>query len=305
MPPKKKLKSYIDWPQLQTQMAPHFLENFVIESAEPVSGGDSHQSFKLTTNQGLFFAKVNDPSCLDMFSAEMDGLLALNGIESLLVPKPIACDKTETTAFLVMQWLNFSESLDETVLAEALFDLHSIESDQYGWHQHNFIGKQVQHNTSTHDWAEFFWSYRIQPQLDALFQQGHEQLAELTHVLEGAIKQTLQGHQPKASLLHGDLWRGNCATSAVMMGTKHAKACLFDPAVYWGDAETDLAMAHLFGGFSDTFFERYYQLAPQLQGTEKRQDIYQLYHLLNHCNMFGDQYFDSMVSSIQRILNIH
>jgi len=286
----------LNWPQLEDRFKSDFGSSFELHSAEPVPGGDINLGFQLDTSQGLFFIKLNTPDKLEMFESERDGLLELAKCSALVVPEPISVGQNSNAAFLCMSWLDLKPDLEHGPLGEAIAALHDPIGLQFGARKNNFIGTTVQHNGWSDDWATFFWEKRLEPQIFLMLEAASSFPEEALDPLKIKVVDVLQEYSFVPSLVHGDLWNGNIGT------TVDGKPAIFDPAVYWGHAETDLAMARLFGGFSEAFYTTYKASRPTLDGEEDRLLIYQLYHLLNHYNLFGGNYLDQCVRQIGKIM---
>lgn len=186
--------------------------------------------------------------------------------------------------FLVLEKLDLRRDGDWEALARMLASLHRTTGPRFGWHRDNWIGRSPQKNEWRDDWATFFRECRLQPQLETARRNGHRITVS---------SNLLKDHKPAPSLLHGDLWSGNAGFIA-------EGPVLFDPAVYYGDRETDLAMTELFGGFPARFYEAYDEAFPLPEGYEARKHLYNLYHLLNHLNIFGEGY----LAEVQRTLGL-
>src|SRR5215831_14880566 len=181
---------------------------------------------------------------------------------------------------------------------DGLRALHAVTTARFGWWRDNTIGRTPQANAWNADWTEFFRECRLRPQLALGERQGFPRgLSERGARLLEALPALLEGHQPRASLLHGDLWGGNWLAAAT------GEPVLFDPAVYYGDRETDLAMTHLFGGFGAGFYHAYESAAPLPAGAALRTELYNLYHVLNHANLFGGGYAAQARATIDRLLS--
>jgi len=257
---------------------------FRIERATPAAGGCIHRSFVLEGGGRRFFAKTNERAQLDAFAAEANGLAAL-AAAGVRVPAPVCRGEAGTQAFLVLEYLELRGGGDYAALGRTLAALHSVRGDRYGWPRGNFIGATPQRNRFSDSWSSFWRSERLLPQLElAKTNRLGSRLATLGEKLLDALPQLLAGHAPAPSLLHGDLWSGN----AGFLGD--GAPALFDPAIYYGDRETDLAMTELFGGFPQTFYRAYGESAPLDAGYATRKTLYNLYHVLNHANLFGGGY---------------
>ena len=287
----------LNWPQLETTFKSDFGSSFVIHEAIPVEGGDINLAFHLDTNQGQYFVKLNTPEKVDMFRAEREGLLELAKCESLVVPEPITCGANANAAYLCLSFIEMAADIDDGLLGEAIAELHSPMGQEFGWSSNNFIGSSVQHNNWSGDWPQFFWSMRLEPQLLNMLEAGSSFPESALEPLKAASIAILEGRSYVPSLVHGDLWKGNVGM------TRDGKSCIYDPAIYWGHAETDLAMARIFGGFREEFFEAYEAVRPYEAGEEERLLVYQLYHLLNHYNLFGGTYLQQCIKQIDRIMS--
>jgi protein-ribulosamine 3-kinase len=231
-----------------------------------------------------YFAKVNDRARLDNFAAESDGLAAL-AAAGARVPSPLCGGDAGNDAFLVLEYLEMRGDGDHAALGRALALVHSARGEFFGWRRDNYIGTTPQINRRSSSWCDFWRDARLRPQLDLGRKNGLKaSLLEKGERLVDAVPHLLSDHAPAASLLHGDLWSGNAAFLA------GGAPVLFDPAVYWGDRETDLAMTELFGGFPPAFYSAYAEAAPPDAGYAARKPLYNLYHVLNHANLFGGGY---------------
>jgi protein-ribulosamine 3-kinase len=261
-----------------------------------VSGGCIHQSFRVEANGGRFFLKLNQPEVADAFTAEADGLQALRAAGAR-APEPLGHGHTGDHAFLLLEYLDLGDPNNAMrALGAALATMHSHAGEAYGWHRNNYIGTTAQINTPQREWIGFWGECRLRPQSELAGRNGYEHIASLCEKLIDALPTLLAGHEPVPSLLHGDLWSGNAGT------LDDGTPVLFDPAAYYGDAETDLAMTELFGGFSADFYAGYRSARPIHTGYERRKPLYQLYHLLNHLNLFGAGYMRQCESTMLALL---
>lgn len=249
-------------------------------------GGNALTSvWSLALGTARFFVKVTDHANECMLSAEADALRAIAQTGAIRVPQVVASGQAKGTAFLALEWLDIVDGGRDASLGRSLARLHAATSTRFGWHRDNTIGATPQANGWCDDWATFFRDRRLRPQLKLADGNGYRG----TLLRDGArlldrIPRLLAEHRPAASLLHGDLWAGN----AGRLGD--GSPLLYDPATYYGDREADLAMTELFGGFGLSFYAAYAQAMPLPAGYETRRTIYNLYHVLNHLNLFGDAY---------------
>jgi fructosamine-3-kinase len=202
-------------------------------------------------------------------------------------------------ALLALEWIDLVEASEQAgaKLGERLALQHRVTQSQFGWHRDNTIGSTPQSNRLTADWAGFFCEQRLRPQLALAKQQGaRAELVDRGQMLCEHLDDFFRGHAPQPSLLHGDLWGGNWGADA------NDRPVLFDPAVYFGDREADLAMTRLFGGFGAPFYAAYQAAWPLDAGAATRVPLYNLYHVLNHFNLFGGGYQRQALETIQRLL---
>lgn len=233
------------------------------------------------------FTKRGAPEFAAMYAAEAEGLRFLRAA-GVRAPQPYAHGVRDGEAFIEMERLEFGGPADWPALACMLARLHRNIGPRYGWENDNWIGLAPQHNGWSDDWAKFWFARRMTPQLEMARTKGFAFEIE-------PLRALLAGHHPVASLLHGDLWSGN-------IGFTREGPVIFDPAVYYGDREADLAMSELFGGFPREFYAAYAQTWPLDPGYSARKDLYNLYHVLNHANLFGGSYASQAARMITRLL---
>jgi fructosamine-3-kinase len=287
-----------DWTAVNTALADAGHDVHPGASPMPVGGGDISAAWRLETSGGAVFAKTGPASSFEMFSAEAEGLEALAGPGAIRVPGVVACGVSGDTAFVALEWLSLGRPTRaaEARLGEGLAALHRSTADRFGWHRDNTIGLTPQHNDRTDDWVGFYRDHRLGFQLRLAANNGFSgQLQEDGARLMKRLPIFFESYSPEASLLHGDLWGGNWACC-------EGEPVVFDPAVYYGDRETDLAMTRLFGGFGRAFYDAYESAWPLAPGHHERNDLYQLYHVLNHLNLFGSGYLGRAQDLIQRLL---
>jgi protein-ribulosamine 3-kinase len=267
--------------------------------AERVSGGSINTCYCWQTAAGAMFVKVGPLDSSAPFAAEAAGLAALAAARALRVPQVLACGHTDDAAFLALEWIEAAPAgaTSERRLGEGLAALHAVAAQRFGWERDNTIGRTLQLNGWTDDWAEFFRERRLRPQLELAAHNGFGALltAHGERLLE-SLPALLRDHAPAASLLHGDLWGGN------WLAAESGEPVIFDPAVYYGDREADLGMTRLFGGFGGAFYRAYEGLAPLPPGAAVRSELYNLYHVLNHANLFGGGYARQARTMIDRLL---
>jgi fructosamine-3-kinase len=276
--------------------------SFQVRSASPVGGGCIHTALRVQGDTAAgartFFAKVNAADRAAMFAAEADGLSALAAARAIAVPRVVALGADGDHAWLVLEWLEL-EALDSNsaaLLGAALAALHLAPRERFGWARDNFIGATPQPNGWSDDWPAFFRDRRLHAQLRlAAHNRLPSKLIERGERLAAGCGAFFRGYRPRPSLLHGDLWGGNASAAR---GTP----VVFDPAVYVGDREADLAMTELFGGFPREMLAAYAAHFPPDAGYTVRRDLYNLYHVLNHANLFSGGYVAQAVGLLDRLL---
>lgn len=264
-----------------------------------VSGGSINACYRWLTEGAPLFVKIGGSAAAPMLEAEAEGLEELEAAHALRVPKVLARGQIQAAAFLALEWLErgAADARSETRLGTGLAAQHARVAAAFGWRRDNTIGSTPQANGQLVSWVEFYRERRLRPQLALAAARGFGALlgASGERLLE-AVPQLLEGHRPVPSLLHGDLWGGN------WFATEHGEPVIFDPAVYYGDREADLAMTRLFGGFGRAFYRAYEEAAPLPPGAELRTELYNLYHVLNHANLFGGGYAAQAREMIDRLL---
>lgn len=273
---------------------------------QPLGGNASQAIWCLVVSghpaEHKLFIKTVAQEARDRLEAEADGLQALAGCPPLATPQQYglgeAATATEPQTWLALQWLDLKHLRGpaEAALGQSLAALHARTGPHYGWHRDNWLGASPQSNSAHVSWAGFFADQRLRPQFDQAMQRWPDRGLEAHKAEVLAAWQMLAGsHQPPASLIHGDLWIGNAGA------LPDGRPAIFDPAVHHADRECDLAMMRLFGGFSETVFAAYEQAWPLPPGHEQRLAFYQLYHLLNHANLFGAGYLEQSLAICRQI----
>ena len=272
-------------------------QTFALADRQQAAGGCINQGFILVGSNGRrFFLKRNDARRAAMFAAEAAGLDELLAAGAVRVPAPICHGVSGTQAFLVLEWLDLGGPGDAAALGRGLAALHRTTRPRFGWHRDNTLGSTPQINTEATDWPGFFAEQRLGYQLRLARHNGAGAgLINSGERLMAQLPAFFSGYQPLPSLLHGDLWGGN-------YGYADGAPVLFDPAVYFGDREADLAMTELFGGFPAAFHAAYREAWPLDPGYGVRKTLYNLYHVLNHFNLFGGGYASQAQDMIARLL---
>lgn len=285
------------WKEIAQAISQSTGQKFAIASTRSVSGGCINQGYQVSSNDQTYFVKLNDASKVEMFAAEALGLQQIYATKTITVPQPICWGTAGNSSFIVLQWLDLGSGSNSswTAMGRQLAAMHRAGSSQFGWSRNNTIGSTPQINTWMNNWADFFAEQRIGFQLKLAQRRGGDFL-ESNRVVD-AVREQLAGWQPQASLLHGDLWSGNAAIS------RDGAPIIFDPATYYGDRETDLAMTELFGGFPAAFYDGYNEAWSLDSGYSQRKSIYNLYHILNHFNLFGGGYGHQAKTIIRQLIS--
>ncbi len=275
------------WSALEHRIGADTGRPFVARQRRPLGGGCINQAWRVGNGEQDYFVKINAAAGLPMFEAEAAGLSELVATATVRVPEPICYGVAEGQSYLVLEYLPLGgrDARAMELLGRQLAMLHGRIQPHFGWHRDNTIGSTPQPNGRLADWIAFWRERRLGFQLDlaaangfggALQRQGGKLLARLAELFAG--------YRPTPVLLHGDLWGGNIGC------TTDGDPVIFDPAVYYGDRETDLAMTELFGGFTEHFYAAYREVLPFEAGYPQRRTLYNLYHVLNHLNLFGGGY---------------
>lgn len=275
------------WNTIAEQISHATERSFQVKHRRSVGGGSINQAYAITdeTGQRSYFVKLNQASQVAMFEAEALGLKQIFATQTIRVPQPICWGTVDRSAFIVMEWLDlgYGDHQAWEAMGRNLAAMHRVTSEQgFGWQQNNTIGSTPQINTWTETWVEFFVEHRLGYQFHLARQRGG-QFPQQEQLL-AAVPRLLAGHNPIPSLVHGDLWTGNAAV------TQQGDPVILDPAVYFGDREVDLAMSQLFGSFPPNFYSAYNEAFPLPPGYQRRKILYNLYHILNHFNLFGGGY---------------
>ncbi|MBA2658706.1 MAG: fructosamine kinase family protein [Nitrosospira sp.] len=272
---------------------------FVAEKISSIGGGCINETYRIEGNGQRFFVKLNIADGLDMFAAEAAGLLEIYGSRTLRAPIPVCWGKNRFKAWLVLEYLAMGgfSAADAAALGSGLAAMHRLSSEKFGWERENTIGATPQINELSSDWVSFWRKFRLGYQLKLAHVNGHTgKLQTQGEQLMAKLESFFPGPKPAASLLHGDLWSGNYGFDSA------GQPVLFDPAVYYGDRETDIAMTELFGGFSAVFYAAYREAYPLDPGYATRKTLYNLYHILNHLNLFGGGYLHQAEQMMSRLL---
>lgn len=273
-------------------------KNYADPKIEPVSGGCINQAVIMHFADSQWFVKLNAANRLEMLEAEKNGLEELRKSDAFIVPEPLGTGLSKGQCFLVMEAITFGQPKpNSSVLAgRALAQLHEVTAERYGWWRDNTIGSTNQANQYSDSWLQFFSDQRLAYQLKLAASNGYTgDLQRSGDALLLNLDKIID-HEPEASLLHGDLWGGNMAYC------QNGQPIIFDPAVYYGDAEADLAMTELFGGFDQNFYAAYRELRKVSETYSIRKKLYNVYHIINHLNMFGGAYLSQSQQMMDDLL---
>jgi len=277
---------HTELPQIAFAISEATQQRFELRCSTPISGGDINETWRLESTEGTsYFLKLNDRQRQAMFVAEAAGLEAIAATGCIRVPRPVTYGICDARSYLVMEHLELGTHGNARLLGEQLAALHRHTEDRFGFTHNNFIGTTPQPNTWIESWVDFWRECRLRFQLQLAARNGYaEVLRPPGEKLLAALPAFFDGYTPQPSLLHGDLWGGNHAYLA------DRTPVIFDPAVYYGDRECDLAMTELFGGYPAEFYTAYRSVWPLDAGYDRRRSLYNLYHILNHANLFGGGY---------------
>ena len=287
------------WTEIQTAITRATGAPFVIESRDPVGGGCVNRCYRVSGHARYFFVKLNSREQLAMFETEAAGLAGIAAARAVRVPSPVCHGSNHDTAWLVLEHIDFGAAGADSMarLGAQLAALHRVTDSQFGWSADNTIGATPQINTQCADWAAFWREHRLNFQLALAARNGApKSLLEKGERLAQDFATLLKNVAIKPALLHGDLWGGNAGFDRL------GAPVVFDPAVYYGHREADLAMTELFGGFSANFYAAYRDAYPLDSGYEVRKQLYNLYHVLNHFNLFGGGYASQAETMTARLL---
>jgi len=294
-------------PELRTALERAVMDatraDWTLVAAEPVSGGCIHTALRLDGEDGggksRYFGKLAQIERAPMLAAEAEGLAAIRAAGAVRVPAVVARGDDGETAWLILEWLELAplSAGSGATLGKALAAQHRLPQKKFGWDRDNFIGASPQKNGWSEDWLAFWREKRIHAQLRmAMAKRYPSRMIDRGERLLADCEAFFRTHRPVPSLLHGDLWGGNA--SALADGTP----AVFDPAVYCGDREADLAMTELFGGFPTDFHSAYRNAWPLDDGYAVRRDFYNLYHVLNHANLFSGGYVEQSARLVERLI---
>ncbi len=273
---------------------------FTVQHQSQISGGSINRAYRIDDEDRSYFVKLNRANTLPMFEAEADGLSELASASAIRIPEVVCFSQAHDQAWLVTEYIAFGRGGSDSsrLLGQQLAALHQCDAEQFGWFRNNTIGLTQQCNQCSGAWPEFYREERLRFQLNLAARNGFTgSLQQKGERLMESLDTFFSTYQPQPSLLHGDLWGGNRAFDAA------GQPVIFDPAVYYGDREADLAMTELFGGFSSEFYDAYREAWPLDDGYSVRKTLYNLYHILNHANLFGASYAAQAESMLDQLLS--
>jgi fructosamine-3-kinase len=287
------------WPDVERSIREASGAPFASAVRTAAGGGCINTCYVVRSAGRAYFVKLNAPQRAQMFAAEAAALEEIARTRTVRVPRPVCHGASAAASWLVLEYLELrpADAAGMRALGCQLARLHRVTAERYGWQRDNTLGSTPQVNTPSEDWIAFWRERRLGFQLELARANGHDRrlIAQGQRLLE-KLPVFFAGYRPPASLLHGDLWAGNAAM------TGGGEPVVFDPACYYGDREADLAMTELFGGFPPAFYETYRAEYPLEAGYETRKQLYNLYHVLNHLNLFGAAYADRAQRLIAQLL---
>lgn len=288
----------IDFHALETQLISELGSHFAIDSISRVSGGDICEAYKVNSGSTFYFLKTHQSHMHSMLMNESQNLHALAATNTIPVPMPLAHGIIDSYCYLLLEYLSFQNSRSHAKLGELLANLHQNTGNHFGWEQDNWIGATPQQNEKNSNWLTFWRKNRLGYQLNLVKNNnGPHTLIEICERLYVDFDPLFQNYSPVPNLLHGDLWCGNFGF------IKNDTPVIFDPACYFGDRETDIAMTMLFSGFNQEFYRAYNYRYPLDSGFQIRKDFYNTYHLLNHFNLFSGGYASQAEQLCQKVLS--
>lgn len=288
-----------NWDSLVEHIRETTQSDFSLQRAVSVGGGSINSAYRLEGTETSYFVKTNRGALAGMFEAEALGLREILETSTVRVPSPVAHGVAGGTAYLILEWLPLGtrSAVAQQKLGSQLAAMHKVAKPFFGWHRDNTIGSTPQLNDTADLWIDFWRERRLRFQLDLAARAGaRKAVAAAGEKLCCELHKFFPGYQPRPSLLHGDLWGGNAGVDA------EGRPVIFDPACYYGDREADIAMTELFGGFGADFYAAYDEAFPLDDGYAVRKTVYNLYHVLNHFNLFGGGYLSQAQSMIGRLL---
>lgn len=286
------------WIQISQMIADATGKAFIAHQIDSVRGGWINEAWVLSDGAQRYFVKLNQAICAHMFAAEAAGLEIMARTQTVRVPKVITHGILGEHSILVLEYLTLGRPGEraELLFGKALAAMHQHTRARFGLDFDNTIGSTPQQNAWQEDWPTFYLEQRLRP-IFRLASAKYPDLKAYFSPLAKKLPGLFKDYQPRPALVHGDLWSGNWAAD------EHGLPVLFDPALYWGDREVDLAMTELFGGFSGAFYQAYAEAWPLEADYARRRPLYQLYYYLNHIFLFGQNQPEHTRELIERALS--
>lgn len=285
------------WSPIAEAIAAAEAAPFSVDSYTGVGGGCINEAFVLSGNGRRYFVKLHEPRLEEMFAAEAEGLSAILAAQAIRAPRPVCWGNTGAHSYLVLEFIRLHGAVDAARFGERLAQMHRHTQARFGWYRDNTIGSTPQPNAELDDWVAFWGERRLGFQLELAARRGAGRaLIDKGERLMERLDGLFTDYRPVPSLLHGDLWSGNWGSDDA------GEPVIFDPAVYFGDREADLAMTELFGGPGAEFYAAYEAAWPLDPGYRVRKQLYNLYHVLNHYNLFGGGYAGQAERMAERLL---
>lgn len=285
------------WDRIAAEIGQATGKPFSIARRSSLGGGCINDACLIEGGGQRYFVKLNRADKAEMFAAEADGLAEILATKTIRVPVPVCHGADASASWLVLEYLDLGGRGDPRDLGRRLAALHHCTGKAFGWKRDNTIGSTPQPNSPGNDWIAFWRERRLGFQLRLAARNGLcGGLQSKGERLMERLETFFRGYVPAPSLLHGDLWGGNHGY------TVSGEPVVFDPAVYYGDREADLAMTGLFGGFGSGFYAAYEEAWPLDSGYPVRKQLYNLYHVLNHANLFGGGYGSQAEAMMERLL---
>ncbi len=289
------------WREIELQLSNIENQSIHFTKSEPLSGGCINQAWKLTGSNGKqYFVKTNSPALENMFITEASALQDIEKNHSIRTPHVLFYGREIRFSYLVLEYIPLRPLTDQRKLGEQLAQMHQLTPSfkHFGWTKNNYIGSTPQSNKIHENWTTFWRDERLLYQLKLAKNNGYATKAyDAGLKLAESLPLFFAGYSPTPSLLHGDLWGGNCACDM------NGNPVIYDPAIYYGDRETDIAMTELFGGFTPDFYNAYESSYALDSGYKTRKILYNLYHILNHFNLFGAGYAGQAESMTKQLLS--
>jgi fructosamine-3-kinase len=286
------------WSDIAAQISASTGIPFSVQKVGKIGGGCISQGHRIESSNQYFFVKINSSDNFSMFEAEASGLQEICNSRTLRIPIPVCWGRNESSSWLVMEFLERGSAGREGAesLGRGLASMHRFSSEKFGWVRDNTIGTTPQFNRLSSNWIQFWRDQRLGYQLQLAKANGYTgKLQPLGERLMAELDAFFMDTLTVPSLLHGDLWSGNYTFDSA------GQPVLFDPAIYYGDREADLAMTELFGGFPTNFYAAYRETYPLDPGYVIRKDLYNLYHILNHLNLFGEGYLNQAEEMMEKL----